>query len=380
MAQTSEPSYYEILGVSKDVDAKSLKRAWHALSKKYHPDKAPEDKKASLEEKMKEINEAYGVLSDSNKRKIYDRFGKKGLQQGADDDFQQRRNDLVQPIQVPLHLSLKELYSGKTISVTFPRKTFCKSCDMTGTKNKIRNDCQDCKGKGHKIGHIRRGPFIQQGLIECDKCKGTGLRPGTIVCDFCKGSKVKDESFTLSQTITPGMCHGDVIEIPNEGHEIPSELQVHTTDIRGSVLLVVQEQDHTFFKRTNTGESDLAIEIQLSLAEALCGFTRSIEHLDGRKLSIVDFGGISHGDIKVIKHEGMPSKLNPIMRGNLLVKFSVKIPLDLDKRAIYECLTGKSLDEVDFSTPPDHVMTNLCSLSEVDVERDEPQQQNCCVQ
>lgn len=398
MSSTTEISYYDLLGVKKDADANTLKKAWHKLSLKYHPDRLSEKEKISLGDKMKEINEAYDVLSDPQKRQIYDRFGKKGLNERTGEDpmsAHQERNDVVPPIQIALRVDLDGLYTGKTVSVTFPRRDLCTDCDMTGAKDKVRKPCQSCKGTGRVMGHVRRGPFVQPGPVPCDKCKGTCLQPGTILCDSCKGTKTRQETFTVSCDIPPGSCNNDIIEIPDQGHEIPPQLYEHYKQARGlseikhgmsprgDVLLVVQEQEHPVFRRTNTGEADLAINIELTLAEALCGFTRSIDHLDGRKLSIIETSATPHGEIRVIKQEGMPRKSSNMMRGNLLLKFSVKFPTDYDKHAIYQCLTGKSLNDVDFSTPSDHVITHMCSFAETDVEEDDQQHAqtvNCPVQ
>lgn len=380
-----EVSYYDLLGVNKDVDASTLKRAWHKLSMKYHPDRLSEEQKLQLGDKMKEINEAYDVLSDPKKRAIYDKFGKEALSERMGDnvEFQQQRNDIVPPIQVAFQADLETLYLGKTVSVTFKRNSLCTECDMTGTKDKIRKPCQGCKGAGHVMGQIRRGPFVQQGPVPCDKCKGKGLQPGTVLCPICKGTTYKQETFTAMCDIPPGSNRDDVIEIEAQGHEIPPKLysrfrQRHSIEEgktpRGAVLVIIQELQHPLFKRTNTGEADLAINIELSLAEALCGFSRSVRHLDGRILSIIGTDPINHGDIKVIKHEGMPRKSNPMMHGNLLVKFSVKLPSEFDRQTVYHSLTGESLDDVDFSVPSDHVMTHLCSLSEIDTEEEDDQQ------
>ena len=378
-------SYYDILGVEKDADASTLKKAWHKLSLKYHPDRLSEDDRVRLGDKMKEINEAYDVLSDPKKRQIYDRFGKKGLTEatGMDPMDRQQRNDLVPPIQIALHVELKDLYSGKKTAISFPRKNMCTECDMTGAKNKVRKICLCCGGDGCVMSRMRQGPFIQQRVVPCRECRGTGLDPDTVLCDICKGSMHIEEHFTTSCEIHPGSCHETIIEVKNQGHEIPPKLhnrykQMHGLDSikeghppRGDVLIIIQEKEHPVFVRTNTGEADLAVNIELSLAEALCGFSRSIEHLDGRKLSVIETGPTSYNEIRVIKQEGMPRKSNPMIRGNLLLKFSVTFPTNYDKHGVYKCLTGKSLADVDFSPPPDHSIAHTCHLSEIEVEEEE---------
>lgn len=388
MASVKEISYYDILGVDRNVSDVELKKVWHKLSLKYHPDRLGTNNK-HLGDKMKEINEAYEVLSDPKKREIYDKFGKRGLEEGLAERnhvFRQRRRDIVPPIQIGIQVDLKDLYLGKKINATFPRKNLCKMCNMTGSKDKVKHHCQECKGMGHVTKRIQTGPFVQTANIECDKCKGSGLQPGTILCDNCKGTIQFIEHCTINCDIPAGSSTNDQIEIVGEGHEIPQQLQGHSNHSRGNVILVIQEKEHKLFKRTNSGKNDLAIEMNLTLAEALCGFIKSIEHLDGRKLAITSNGGIRHDDIKVIKYEGMPSKSNSMLRGNLLIKFTVEMPSVYDKSSIYKCLTGKSLDDEDFSIPRDHCMTHLSSLEETMVDDHEdyqhPQVQvaNCPVQ
>ena len=390
MSSAKEESYYEILGVSKKATESEIKKSWHKLSMKYHPDRLKGEEKVLYADKMKIINEAYEVLSDPLKREVYDKHGKAGLQNMGDggnhpfgDIFgSPQRRDYVPPIEIPIYLKLEELYLGKTVKFNLDRKNMCKDCNMTGSKDKVSHPCKDCKGKGFIVKNIQQGPFTQQAKIQCDKCRGNGIQPGTILCLSCKGKLQISEILTKSYDITPGYSHNDVIELEGEGHEIPPQLQQHTSEKRGRVLLVIQEKQHSLFSRANTGKSDLAIIFDITLAESLCGFTRTITHLDGRKLFITHDGGLRHGDVKVIKHEGMPHKSNPLLRGNLLLKFSVEMPQSYDKGAVYKSLTGLSLESLNFTPPSDHIITHLSSLQEIEPDHDETHDQDrgCPVQ
>jgi DnaJ-class molecular chaperone len=394
----AEQSYYDILGVAKDANVTTIKKARDKLAMKYHPDRLSGSNKEFGEAKFKEINEAYEVLSNPKKREIYDRLGKKGLEGGMGSDpmadlfnKQQSRHDIVPPIKIPIEISLKDLYLGTSVTKEFERKNICKECNRTGCKDKVRHPCKTCNGVGRSIQHIRRGPLVQQIQVPCSTCNGNGVELGTALCDTCHGLIFISEKYTITQEISPGSYNGKRIEIPNIGLEIPPELinseQKESKDIkRGSVILIIQELEHPVFKRTDTGDADLAIELKISLAESLCGFKRSIEHLDGRKLAIIETETVHDGELKVIKHEGMPLESNTSLHGNLIVKFVVEFPTSLskqNKRILYSCLTnGESFDDVDFSLPENHIMTHMVPMEEANFEDTEPSVQHvgCPVQ
>lgn len=369
-------SYYDVLGVNKSDDAQTIKKAWHKLSLKYHPDRLSGAEKETGERKMKEINEAYTVLSDPEKRPLYDRFGKEGLEGNGSDPFaelfakQRGRQDVVPPVKIAVELTLKDLYLGTSITKEFQRRNLCKACNRTGCKDKVRHSCTACKGSGVTIQHVRRGPVVQQVPMACGTCSGSGIEPNAALCEKCKGVIFEVETQTFSHNIPPGLCNNDVVEIPDLGNEIPPEL-CGSGSKRGNVLLVIQEVPHTVFKRTDTGDADLAIILKLSLAEALCGFKRSVEHVDGRKLAIIEHECTNPGTMKVIKQEGMPQRSNTIARGNLIVKFDVEFPTSLtieNKKTLYSCLTGdNTFDVSDLSLPSDHVMTHMTTFSESDI-------------
>jgi len=382
-------TYYEILGVKPSDDMVTIKNAWRKLCLKYHPDVA---KDKELAEKMiRKINEAYEVLSDEKKRNIYNKYGKKGLQEETQygknplaQMFIRKQQNIVPPIEVVIQLSLDKLYMGTTVNQEFQRKDICKSCNKTGSKDKKKHPCGTCKGRGNITQLIQQGPFIQQVNTKCPDCKGTRIQAGTPLCTQCNGYLFVLKNSLINYEIPPGYFNGANIEISNVGHEIPPEYNIPNRT-RGDVILIIQEIPHDIFKRIKTNPSDLAIILEISLEEALCGFIRTICHLDGRKLAIVEHGDITSGQIKVIKGEGMPKKSNPLLKGNLIIKFIITFPKNLtknQKKIIYECLNGGSFDDVDLSIPSDHVMTYMLPFSEDDIleEDEQSQQQECHIQ
>lgn len=378
--KSKDKSYYEILGVGKDADENTIKKAWRSLSFKYHPDKIkngnPDD------EMIKKINEAYHVLGNKERRATYDRFGKEGLQEAAayaNDPFakifmQRHQQKAVPYIEVIIKLTLEELYTGIKINQEFSRKDICKSCNRTGTKDKRKHPCIKCKGSGSIIRQIQNGPFIQQINAKCPDCKGIKIQPGTILCEKCNGNSFEIKNSKIEYDIPPGYYNGADIKIPNIGDEIPNAVNsIENNQVtRGDVILIVEEMTHDIFKRVNTNPSDLAIILEISLEESICGFKRTITHLDGRKLAIVQHNEIIQDQMLMIKGEGMPNKENPILKGNLIIKIDIKYPKELtktQKEVIYKCLSGNSLNDIDFSVHSDEVMTRIAPFSEKEYQQ-----------
>lgn len=371
---TKEQSYYEILEVDKLADHQIIKKAYHNLSRKYHPDKLPNEKKAFGEAKIKEINEAYAVLSYPDKRKLYDKYGKEGLQE-VNSGFVPRFR--IPTIKVPLKVTLEELYMGKSVTIEFERKNICAECDMTGAKDKKRHKCRKCSGLGKVRQAVQHGPFIQEQIVNCIACKGLRIDPSTEVCPECGGKAYQTEKCKITKEIPPGS--DEQIILHNIGDELPAEIRHHGVE-RGVVVLILEETEHEIFKRCN--EADLLIGIELSLEEALCGFKRVIRHLDGRKLAIIETDPIDFGTRKVVQGEGM--KLQSGGYGNLIIQFSFKMPTSLSeeqKRTLYSCLAnGGDFDTVDRSVASDEVNTNL--VSEIPREEKFTTSDNaeCCIQ
>lgn len=365
-----EIDYYEILQIQKTSTQSEIKKSYLKLSLKYHPDKATEENKIESEKKMKEINEAYSVLSDPEKRSIYDKIGKKGLDNNYDHDpfsnFFKQEKQHIPPIEIKIIMELKDRFLGKKINVKYKRNTLCVKCNASGTENGESDICNQCGGHGFSVKHLRNGPFIQQMKFVCDSCNGTGLKAGAKKCVECNGMKFFKETYELTYFVPKGN-HG-TIKIDNIGHEIPKHIRTNLT--RGAVLLIFEEIDHPIFKRVN-GTPDLLITLKLSLADVVCGFVKTIEHVDGRKLALIQENNINLDEIKIIQNEGLPLNGSSHSCGNLVVKFELELPQNLtyeNKKIIYNCLTGKSLDNLHFTLPEGHVMVTTNSSTESDYE------------
>ncbi|KAK4358517.1 hypothetical protein RND71_020746 [Anisodus tanguticus] len=337
--------YYEILGVSKNAKEDEIKKAYRKAAMKNHPDKGGDP------EKFKELAQAYEVLSDSQKREIYDQYGEDALKEGMGggggmhDPFdifesffggnpfggggsrgrrQRRGEDVVHPLKV----SLEDLYRGITKKLSLSRNVICSKCSGKGSKSGASMKCSVCEGAGMKVSIRQLGPgMIQQMQHPCNECKGTGERiDDKDRCPQCKGEKVVQEKKVVEVHVEKGMQNGQKITFPGEADEAPDT-------VTGDIVFVLQQKEHPKFKRK--GE-DLFVDHTLSLTEALCGFQFILTHLDGRQLLIKSNPGevVKPDQFKGINDEGMPVYQRPFMKGKLYIHFIVEFPDSLSPEQV----------------------------------------------
>ncbi|CAA0841347.1 Chaperone protein dnaJ 2 [Striga hermonthica] len=339
--KSDNTKYYEILGVPKTASQDDLKKAYKKAAIKNHPDKGGDP------EKFKELAHAYEVLSDPEKREIYDQYGEDALKEGmggggGHDPFdifssffgsspfgaggssrgrrQRRGEDVVHPLKV----SLEDLYLGTTKKLSLSRNVICSKCSGKGSKSGASMKCSGCQGTGMKVTIRQLGPgMIQQMQHACNECKGTGETINDKDrCPQCKGEKVVQEKKVLEVHVEKGMQNGQKITFPGEADEAPDT-------VTGDIVFVLQQKEHPRFKRK--GE-DLFIEHSLSLTEALCGFQFILSHLDGRQLLIKSQPGevVKPDSFKAINDEGMPMYGRPFMKGKLYIHFNIEFPESLN--------------------------------------------------
>jgi len=337
---SNSTKYYEVLGVSKTATQDELKKAYRKAAIKNHPDKGGDP------EKFKELSQAYDVLSDPEKREIYDQYGedalKEGMGGGSSSDFhspfdifeqlfpgsgtfggggsrvrrQKRGEDVVHTMKV----SLEDLYNGTTKKLSLSRSVLCSKCKGKGSKSGASGTCHGCRGAGMRTITRQIGlGMIQQMNTICSECKGTGeIISEKDKCSGCKGSKVVQEKKVLEVHVEKGMQHGQKIVFQGQADEAPDT-------VTGDIVFVLQLKDHPKFKRKY---DDLYVEHTISLTESLCGFQFVLTHLDGRQLLIKSNPGevIKPGQHKAINDEGMPQQGRPFMKGRLFVEFNVEFP------------------------------------------------------
>lgn len=335
-----ETKLYDTLNIAPTATQAEIKKGYRKMAMKWHPDKNQGNPEA--EAKFKEVSKAFEILSDSDKRSIYDRAGMEGLKQseqggggGGMDPFdifgsffgggmggrRGRQSNRTKDVVHELKVKLKDLYCGTKKTMRLTRKTSCEKCNGSGFKSGEGDaTCGACRGRGFTVEMRPIGPgFVQQVQVKCSRCGGTGRYvPIKDRCKACDGQGVVNKKKVLEVHIDKGMSDGQKITFTGEADEEPGKET-------GDVVMVIDEVQHETFQRKNL---DLIMKLQIELSEALCGFKRAIEHLDGRKIVITSEPGqiIDSGDIHIVPEEGMPMYRNPYEKGRLFVVFKVNFP------------------------------------------------------
>ncbi|TPX63144.1 hypothetical protein CcCBS67573_g08758 [Chytriomyces confervae] len=326
--------YYGILGVNRSALKREIKKAYKELSKKYHPDKNPGDKES--EQKFIECAQAYEVLSDDEKRRIYDQYGEEGLQEGGGggqqfhnpfDIFSQfgfgggghrgHQERKGAETQMEIRVTLEEIFNGEQVEVEINKQVICPICRGSGAKKADDvKKCTSCGGQGIRIVKHQLAPGMwQQMQTTCDVCGGKGKIVKS-KCASCNGHKVKRGSHQITVTIERGVADNHPIIFENEGDEHP--------DITpGDVHFVVRTVPHAIFTREGI---HLRMRAEIPLKQALLGISFEVKHLDGNKITIQREGVTQPGFVQTVKGQGMPTHMYPSERGDLYVEYSVKLP------------------------------------------------------
>mmetsp|Transcript_5031 Transcript_5031/g.8770 ORF Transcript_5031/g.8770 Transcript_5031/m.8770 type:complete len:413 (-) Transcript_5031:1840-3078(-) len=328
--------YYELLGVSQDADENELKKSYRRLAMKHHPDKGGDV------EMFQEISHAFEILSDPEKRQIYDQYGEEALKEGAgagggfhnpQDIFEamfggsmfgsggsrRRGPQKSENVSYPIKVTLQELYSGKSSKLAITRHRVCTGCSGSGSSSPEGVvTCSDCSGQGVRVQLRQVGPgMVQQLQSVCARCSGSGrFINEKYRCGTCKGAKVVKQRKVLEVFIDPGMQDGQKIVFSGEADEEPGCEP-------GDVIIVIKQSAHDVFERKG---KNLVMNKDIPLVDALCGTKFIVEHLDGRKLVVSCSSVIKSGDIKSVAEEGMPTWKSPFDKGYLFIRFNVVFP------------------------------------------------------
>uniref|UniRef100_A0A182MN99 Uncharacterized protein n=1 Tax=Anopheles culicifacies TaxID=139723 RepID=A0A182MN99_9DIPT len=339
-----ETAFYDILGVQPTCTPEELKKAYRKLALKFHPDKNPNE-----EEKFKQISMAYEVLSDPEKKAIYDEGGEAAIKQGSGgggggfhspmDIFhmffnggftgrksERKSHDLIHTLAV----SLEELYTGTKRKLALQKNVICESCEGIGGKRGAAQKCPPCRGTGvvTKVQKIAPG-LVKQCEERCRNCRGLGETiDDKDRCKECNGRKTVRVRKLLEVEIYKGMVDGQRIVLQGEGDQEPDHRP-------GDIVLVVEEKPHPVFKRNGL---DLLANMQLHLSEALCGFRKVIKTLDGRDIVIQTYPGevVKNFSTKCVMGEGMPLVNASSEKGRLIIQFVVTFPDTLPPEIVPE--------------------------------------------
>jgi molecular chaperone DnaJ len=349
---STQRDYYEILSVERTADGEEIKRAYRRLAMKYHPDRNPGDGDAEV--KFKECAEAYEVLSDDSKRKVYDQFGHDGLKRGggpAPHDFSRMDvqdifsmfNDIFgggggggfsgfggqragarggpargYDLETEVEITLEDVLKGCEREVDFTRMDACDKCAGTGAKPGTKPaTCPTCGGQG-KVQQTGLGGMFRM-VTECPACGGRGK----IIKEFCEGCRGKGrvpKKRKLSVRVPPGIADGQAVRVRGEGEPPPPNISPSGEGMRGDLHVVVRIAEHERFHR----EGDhLVMELGITFAQATLGSEVEVPSLDGpQKLTVPR--GTQHGTLFKLPGLGLPD-LRGGRRGDLGVVVKVEI-------------------------------------------------------
>lgn len=301
--------YYKVLGVEKDASQDDIKKKYRKIAFKYHPDKAPEDKKQEYEEKFKEVAEAYSVLSDPQKRDQYDNphsgfdFGGFGMSvediinnfmggRSGFDPFGRRRgrkNNIVvgKIVKLDTSISFEDMVKGCDKEIKYSRPIHCESCNGKGYPPEVEPEtCKRCNGTG--MVESRNGFTLIS--YTCPDCSGSG----NIIkerCKDCNGGFVNKKA-SVKINIPPGVNNGTIFKCSGAGGQ---------GDIFGDLLIRVRVQEHPHFHRVH---NNIVSSLRIDFTEAILGAEKRVDTVFGnRKVKI--FPGTQHGDSIKIKGDGI---------------------------------------------------------------------------
>jgi DnaJ-class molecular chaperone len=315
LCQANE-DFYQLLGVNSGASESEVKRAFRRKSVEFHPDKNSGDEKAAA--MFRKINRAHEVLTDKDKKHVYDQFGEDVLERYERGEKQLQRGPNSK---LEVEVTLEELFKGVTKYMTISRDVMCKKCKGTGAKDGKLKKCTKCHGRGVVMQNVNVGiGMTMQMQQHCPKCGGQGVISAK-KCEVCHGNKVHAESKTLNIVVEPGMQNEEKIIFERDAQQQPDV-------IPGDVIVILKQKKHSKFGRI---DDDLYYDMKITLEEALLGFSKPIKMLDGRSIEIRSEPNeiVQPFSWKIIEEEGMPVKNNSSVKGKLHVKFIVGIPKKL---------------------------------------------------
>lgn len=335
--------YYELLGVDEDASQEEIKQAYREKAKKYHPDSNSEH---ADEEKFKEINKAYEILGDEEKRRKYDQFGEAAFGGGAhsgdtgpggmggfQDLFEaifgggfgggQTRSD-GEHLKIPVTVTLEEAYNGVEKTFEVDRRAACDDCDGTGAADGGTVRCSACNGRG-KVQEVRRTPFGRGRVVtECDECGGRGSVPET-PCNTCNGDGVAEQTETVTVDIPAGVRSGQRLRVRGKGNAVRDGRT-------GDLFLYVEVEEHPDLERR---DADLYTTVKIGVGDAALGGSVTVPTPTG-EIAVDVPAGTQPGQVLRVEGEGMPRDRGGY--GDLYVKVDVHIPSDLseEQQAVFE--------------------------------------------
>ena len=339
----AKQDFYETLGVSRDVDADELKKAYRKMAMKYHPDRNPDDEAAEI--KFKELSEAYSVLSDQQKREAYNRFGHAAFEGGGgpgagDSDFRSSFADVFDDLfgdfmggsrrgarrgpargadlRYNMEVSLEDAFNGKQAKVRASTSVSCDDCSGSGAKEGTKPTiCGACDG----VGKVR----AQQGFFTIERTCPTCQGSGTVIadpCNRCRGSGRVQKDKTLSVNIPAGVEDGTRIRLAGEGEAGARGAPA------GDLYIFISVKPHPLFQRD---AMNLYCEVPIPMIDATLGGSIDVPTLGGNRARVTIPSGTQSGHQFRLRSKGMPA-LRGGSKGDMYIQVSVETPVNLNKK------------------------------------------------
>ena len=339
---------YDILGVPKDASDEVIKKAYRKLAKQFHPDRNQEDNDA--EARYKDVVNAYEILSDSQKKQNYDRYGtEKPQHQGFGgsrsdiDDWasffyyqgfggeHKGRKSFPRNVQVDVLISLEDVFAGCKKSISFARPVACKECQASGGSFK---QCANCNGKG--VIELPDGPFRVRS--NCQTCKGQGQVINK-ACKHCQGNKHTAQHESITITIPRGVYNGSKLRVRGRG-------EILIGGECGDLLCSIYVKNHDRFERDGL---NLIYKVNIGIPDAVLGTTINVKTISNKDVDINIPAGTQYGQILRVKRQGLrDANTNGV--GDLFVIIEIEIPRTVseDERKLFEELkTHSSTEELE---------------------------------
>jgi molecular chaperone DnaJ len=337
---TKPRDLYEVLGVARGASADDLKKAYRLLAKKYHPDHHPNDKTA--EDKFKEAANAYQILSDTDKRAAYDRYGMDGLHRNSDPGFENVEDiftafgDLFgdffsgrmrqqgpargTDLRIELALTFREAVWGTKKDVKISRTAGCATCKGSGNARGVRAEaCRNCQGRGQVVHS--QGFFMVQST--CAQCRGTGKLVKD-PCADCQGRGLKPETSTMTLTVPPGVDDGQMLRVSHKG-------ECAAGGTSGDLYVILRVADDPRFTREG---NDITSEVSISFAQAALGGEVEIDTIDDdcEGSVVLELApGTQPGDVVVRRGQGIP-RHDRSGRGDHFIEYRIEVPKKLTSK------------------------------------------------
>jgi molecular chaperone DnaJ len=341
-----DKNYYDILGVQKNASDSEIKSAFRKLSKKYHPDV---NKEAGAEEKFKEINEAYSVLSDPEKKQMYDTFGTAdpNMAGGGYDPFNgfdpfsmfngggfgfsgfghgNQMKEKGDDLKVTIDLTFDEIYNGVHKKISLNKKCTCHRCNGSGSQSNDSGVCPHCQGSGFVKQVQRRGNTVIQNMSPCPHCHGTGQMIKD-PCPNCNGTGLETKNVDVEFDVPAGMFENAYFLVRGKGNDGPHR------GVPGDLLVIVREKPNQYgLKRDD--KNNILYTLKVPYKTLVFGGDVTVPYVNGTNKKIHINAGTESGKVLKLFNMGFPDPNNPTLKADYIITIQCDIPKlsDLDEK------------------------------------------------